>query len=85
LSLKINNQNDKNFHKIAICTPPKTGTTSWQALMIAVQRNVTLNTLINEKRQWEENVYGKLKRLKYEIIKAARKDMLVERGEGLDF
>jgi len=53
--------------------------------MIAVQRNVTLNTLINEKRQWEENVYGKLKRLKYEIIKAARKDMLVERGEGLDF
>lgn len=45
-----------------ICIPPKTGTTSWQLAMLALESNKKIQDMMQLDPEWETNLYGVLTR-----------------------
>lgn len=61
----LHKSSSPNFNKIWMCAPPKSGTTSWQESMLAMEMNTTIDQIENSKffNKTKGHIYGGINRL----------------------
>ena len=67
---KIHSENSPQKKNLVVCASPKTGTTSWQLAMIAIQKNRTIADLKADKNIDERDLYQIIKRFYFQVQEA---------------